>query len=505
MKLKSLVLGSVAAAGLSTGAFAADLSVLTSLDVCDALGISGLTISSDTNCLKISGNVSYAFNYGDYRNVAIPGTPSLGLNSQYNTIGSNWVFGTMDNDGVMDWESIVKWNLTFEASADSEFGTAKAVLTLKEERDLRQWSSNAAGAPVWAGADPNLSFGAGDTGVTIGTARYYAPQISEAYVQIGDSIVLMAGRKGTIAADGQDTPYNFLGLFGTTRTIIENAVSGGNGYERAAMSPGVWVNHDIAGAPLMENDFRLGGDVIQATADLGNGFYVSGGLENLGDTVSAYAGTLVGVVGYKGETVSAHATVLASGILDGVTTIADSIGFHGGVEARFDNFKVQGALAASNNRLTGLSWWHGVLTGMATFDMFELAASVEASRSSAYANNDIGVGGSVGFKVTDDVVIRLGGRYYDSGIVAGNADAMGEVAGEIAAAVTETVTLTGRIGGYIDVAGAPGFFGAPGGTIGYARGTVAWAPGGGFKTAGSLEVQSTGGWRADFSASKSFN
>jgi hypothetical protein len=66
MKIRSLLLGSVAAAGLSTGAFAADLGVLTSLDVCDALGLSGLTISSDTNCLQITGEVKYNFNWGDY-------------------------------------------------------------------------------------------------------------------------------------------------------------------------------------------------------------------------------------------------------------------------------------------------------------------------------------------------------------------------------------------------------------------------------------------------------
>jgi len=59
MKIRSLVLGSVAAAGLSTAGYAADLGVLTSLDVCDALGLSGLTISSDTNCLQISGSVDY--------------------------------------------------------------------------------------------------------------------------------------------------------------------------------------------------------------------------------------------------------------------------------------------------------------------------------------------------------------------------------------------------------------------------------------------------------------
>ena len=52
MKIRSLVLGSVAAAGLSTAGYAADLGVLTSLDVCDSLGLSGLTISSDDNFIS---------------------------------------------------------------------------------------------------------------------------------------------------------------------------------------------------------------------------------------------------------------------------------------------------------------------------------------------------------------------------------------------------------------------------------------------------------------------
>ena len=66
MKIRSLVLGSVAAAGLSTAGYAADLGVLTSLDVCDSLGLSGLTISSDTNCLQITGEVKYEFTWGDW-------------------------------------------------------------------------------------------------------------------------------------------------------------------------------------------------------------------------------------------------------------------------------------------------------------------------------------------------------------------------------------------------------------------------------------------------------
>ena len=68
MKIRSLLLGSIAAAGLSTSAFAADpVQVLTTLNLCDALGLTGLTISSDNNCLQITGEVKYEFVWGDYR------------------------------------------------------------------------------------------------------------------------------------------------------------------------------------------------------------------------------------------------------------------------------------------------------------------------------------------------------------------------------------------------------------------------------------------------------
>ena len=66
MKIRSLLLGSIAAAGLSTAGYAADLGVVTSLDICDELGISGLTISSDDNCLVITGEVKVEYKWGDY-------------------------------------------------------------------------------------------------------------------------------------------------------------------------------------------------------------------------------------------------------------------------------------------------------------------------------------------------------------------------------------------------------------------------------------------------------
>src|SRR6188768_3636935 len=73
MKIRSLLIGSVAAAGLSTAGFAADLGVVTSLDVCDELGLSGLTISSDDNCLVITGGVTFEYSIGQYNDATDSG------------------------------------------------------------------------------------------------------------------------------------------------------------------------------------------------------------------------------------------------------------------------------------------------------------------------------------------------------------------------------------------------------------------------------------------------
>ena len=67
MKIRSLLLGSAALAGLTTAGYAADLGVVTSLDVCDELGLSGLTISSDDNCLVVTGGVTFEYDWGDYK------------------------------------------------------------------------------------------------------------------------------------------------------------------------------------------------------------------------------------------------------------------------------------------------------------------------------------------------------------------------------------------------------------------------------------------------------
>lgn len=420
MKIKSLILSSVAAVGFSTGAMAADLgTVLTSLDVCDALGISGLTISSDTNCLSITGGVAYSFKHGDYNgSVGYAGGATM-----------------PDNDGVApatnDWDSKVDAWLKFVGTADSSFGPASATIKLDFDQDY----------------DVNNEAAAVTT-----TDRL---RVEEAYVSVGDTTVLMAGRKGSIFNDGDDTPLNWKGLFNS------ESVDTGVGYAAA---------------------ITTGGHVIQVTSDLGNGVSVGGALENLGGT-----GTAVGVLAYAGQGITAHASVAASGVLTG--TVANW-GIHAGMTGTFDMFKIGAAFAADD---TG--YWNAMGTASATFDMFTLAASVEAIQTAA-AVNRLGFGVSASAEVATGVTINAGFRWFDVNTATLNNENY-QAAVSIAAAVTETVGIGAEIGLVADTALVPL-------SNAYGAAKVSWAPGGGFTSSLEGKYYATGAYSVEFKAAKNF-
>jgi len=410
MKIRNLLLGSIAAAGLSaSGAYAADLGVLTSLDVCDSLGLSGLTISSDTNCLQITGEVVYTFSWGDYNDSTDPSADLTDGNGGTGDKGSvAWDAG----DGVENWDSLVEGYLKFVATADSDFGPAKAVIKLAfEDEDDDQ---NA----VW---------------------------VDEAYVQIGDSTVIMAGLKGSIFNDSDDEPLNWLGLFGS----------------------------EIADTGVSDSlDIATGGHVIQVTADLGNGLSLSGGLEDLNDE-----GTAVGVIAYKGDGLSAHASFKAGEILDGNI---DDWAVHAGFAGTFDNFKVVAAGAFDSN-----DYWNVLASASATFDMFEVAVSGEAT-----SEDEWGVGASIGATVSEGVKLNLGGRMLEEN----DGDQIYQVAAQVAAEVTESITLTGTVG-YVDEEGDDLFYGS---------GKLAWAPGGDFTTSITATVNTNDAYKIETEFKKTF-
>jgi len=438
MKIRSLLLGSVAAAGLSTGgAFAADLGVLTSLDVCDALGLSGLTISSDTNCLQITGEVKYKFVWGDYKTETFGvATPADG--------GLTWIGGNGEND----WQSRFDAWIKFVATADSDFGPAKAVLKLKQVTDARVVDE---GPRTYGGSttgdEGTILLPNGDTVAVNGPGSVV---LDEAYVSIGDSTVIMAGKKGSIMNKGDDEPLTWLDLFNSED-----------------------VDRGVSWGPLPGTDgLDDGGMVIQVTSDLGNGFTISAGLEKLDNQQAAPApatplygaGTAVGVIAYAGEGISAHITGAAAGVLDGEV---EAWGVHAGFAGTFDNFKVVLAGAFGHDDVAPVTdYWNVLASASATFDMFTLAAAFEAVDNGT--DTDLGAGASASFAVTEGVTVNVGGRWYEQNI-AGLGDAW-QVAAGVSAAVTESITVTGEIG-FVDNSLDDLFYGSA---------KLAWAPGGGY-------------------------
>lgn len=428
MKIRSLLLGSVAAAGLSTGgAFAADLGVLTSLDLCDELGLSGLTISSESNCLQITGEVKYKFTWGDYRPADVT------INTGHSDV--SFIAG----DGFNDWQSRFDAWIKFVATANSDFGPAKAVLKLKEVDHARV-----------DGEGPAFT-GSSDTGGVV---------LDEAYVSIGDSTVIMAGKKGSIMNKGDDEPLTWLDLFNSES--VDRGVSWGPLKTGNPLIIGDGVNNDGLGD---------GGHVIQVTSDLGNGFTVSGGLEKLdGANLLGGAGTAVGVLAYAGEGISAHITGAAAGVLDGDV---EAWGVHAGFAGTFDNFKVvlAGAFGHAEDQLAPFvadyDYWNVLASASATFDMFTIAGAVEAVDQDGVT--DYGASGSVSFAVSEGVTVNVGGRWYQANIKDAGADNY-QVAAGVSAAVTESITVTGEVG-YVQDRWDDIFYGSA---------KLAWAPGGGY-------------------------
>jgi hypothetical protein len=482
MKLKSLILGSVAAAGLTTGAFAADLGVLTSLDVCDTLGLSGLTISSDTNCLQISGSVDYRLRFGNYRNAGDVATV-YGDEANDPFIDDAVVVGGVTRD--LDWDTRVRAYLKAVGTASSDFGPAQAVIGLRE---VDEWRVRNEGYSSLVGGLP---------GAVAGGDHTNGIQLEEAYVRVGDTTVLLAGMRkhgadGSVANVGDDSPFSFL--------FISDKVDGG----------GVLVDGD---------DRRLGGHSIQIQSDLGNGLSAGLGLENIdtsngsGDqnTLNARqgagaAGTLVGVLQYAGETVSAHITGLAFGVLDGDV---DSFAVHAGATGTFDIFKIRAAAGyESNYKFLNYHVLHALVSGEATFDMFKVALSGEVANFNAGGvdQTDYSFGGKITAQVADGVSLNFDASWFRDARNAKAAFAATDtvrIQAEIAAAVTETITITAAIGSYFG-SGVYNDVPAHVDALYYGRVGVAWVPGGDFKSGLTLEANSEGGYRTEFTASKSF-
>jgi len=315
MKIRSLLLGSVAATGLATAGYAADLGVVTSLDVCDELGLSGLMISSDDNCLVITGNVKFEYNWGDY-------DPGLVYAAFANNTGNTYT--VLDPATALDSSADVDTWLKFVGTADSDFGPASATIKLISE---------------------NIN---GTKDQTVG--------IDEAWVGIGDTTMLMAGYKSSIFNKGDDAPLNYLGLFNSS------SVNTGVGFATHGAITGGDVIQVVSN---LGNGISVGG----ALENLAGQYATVGNVKVAGAHGCVLTG--VGVISYAGDNITAHASVA----VDDGSIIAggkNAWKVHAGFTGAWDPLKVVAAISDDD---TG--YLNGLLSVAATFDMFTLAASGE--------------------------------------------------------------------------------------------------------------------------------
>lgn len=351
MKLKSLLVGSVAAVGLSAGtAMAADANMSIddfSLDFCDSKMMTGITISStgsNQNCMLISGDVTYTFEWnlsgtddGTDAQLAEDTDDDGDLDNALSTLGDPFV-----------QKSLAEWNLDFDVRGDSDFGTTRAFISLTGSHGGEADFDVTTEAPLPGGPAYYLWDESDDT-VTF----------DEAWVSFGDTTVLAAGLKGSVA--------KFSDLGGIDM-------------------------EDIDGDDLT---MYTGGHVIQLTHDFGNGLSVSKGLENI-DGAGAAPGTAggVGVVAYdNGDGFSGHLTVLWHGW---DTFAFEYDGFNAAVSFSIDQFAIDLAAAGNDD---GDYIWAGQVA--ATFDAFDL--TIGAVYDNWNPNTEVFF--ELGFQATDTVKV----------------------------------------------------------------------------------------------------
>jgi hypothetical protein len=433
--IRTIPLLAVAAtfAAAAPQAWAADLGVLTSLDVCDALGTAGVTLSSDANCIKISGSVYYEFSTGNYGE-RLQVLPPLAISGE----PDDDQVSVIDDDGGPDWYSYVEAYLRVEAVANSDFGPARAVIDLYGYEE-HEWINNAESINDVPGVSMDY-----------------------AYVAIGDTTVITAGlNDDSIINVEDDVPYDWLG------TLNSNYI--GDGVDFANNGGG---------------DYDTAGHVITVVSTFENGFKAGIGLESL-----EAEGSLVGFVSYNADDapLSGHLSFVAGDVLDGTF---DDWAIHTGLTASIDAFKASAALA-----LNDTGWWNAIFTGEATFDIFTIAGSIDGTSA-----DELGTSGSITAKVTDEVTLKVGGRWtdFDTGIDDNEAT---ELRGRIEYAVTEALTLGGEVGYYADGSATPN----GDDSIFDVLADLSWSPVDSAYTATLAgAVNSYGGYKTTFTAEKSF-
>jgi hypothetical protein len=413
MKIKSLLLGSAAVLGLSTGAFAADPMEMLSLGLCDGFGSlwnSGSTINpnyeGETHCVRVTGGAKLEFNWGNYTSAAtgtaVPGT------------------------GTLDWSSKVEAWMRWIGIANGTTGPVAAVIKFKEVQQYVVVNEGVRGT------------GTDHTGGVV---------LDEGYAQamIGDNLWIAGGKKGSLAnlgGDGNSATADADGAFTIFKLSHQDTVDG--------------VGFSTAGRTFWNG----GGHVVQGSVDLGNGLMLLAGLEDLNGT-TASAGDVFGTLQYAGSNFRGHITGVAGGVLDGVVTM---FGAHVGATANFDNVNLRAAAAVDST--AGVFSYDALASAQLIVDSVTFAIAGEAWTDGA-APLAFSVGGSASWAASTAITLEAGGQYIDPNTTVASDERLTAL-GRIIWKATDTLTLTAEAGASGPLAGPIVFYGS--GELGFSAG-----------------------------------
>ena len=569
MKLKSLLLGSVAAAGLSTSAFAADLStVVSSFDVCEDLGISGtLQLASTDDCLQISGSIEYEFNWGDYAGnqpltqgvvfdgarrtvmdnnsflgnggsigiatatAAIVADPAAGTNARASstvTVGATTGTILVDQNGAfLDENANGVRDTTEHGYVDADGDNVQDV----NEPSLIFTGPGAAAAA--ANTNQNMDWSSkvetwvqfvGSAASEFGTAKAVIKLYNEDETTVVNEVV-------TAPAATATTPNNVVSL-------KEAYVSVGDGTSIVAgrRDTSVFKDDDDEpfgfiglfhsdavdeGVDVLKNHLPLKGHVIQLYHAVGDsGVTVSAGLENIDNSAAAAIVNVAPLAGGVAGVAAANAGgslvgTIAYAAPDGSLTGHVSAGAGGVLDGTIEDWKM-----------------HAGFTG--TFDTFKVRGAMAGGSSTVAGVTTTEWNGLVTGEATFDMfTLAAAFEAANYNRVAVDVTQWGaSVTGS--AAVTDQVTLQAGFRWYDSNTGAGntetwqaalkliakltdtltatlegGYYDTNfvGGAndVLYGSAEIEWKPGGSFETSIKGEVNSIGAYKATFKASKSFD
>lgn len=282
-------------------------------------------------------------------------------------------------------------------------------------------------------------------------------QFQEAYVAIGDTTRLTAGKVTSVLDMDDDEPLDWLGeRYG----------------EEVDWAFPVWIR---------SYQYPMTSAAIQLTTILVDGVTGALALEEIDDQrpYGPHGGRLVASLAYENDSTSAHISWAGFGVLTGQL---DGWGTHFGIAS--DQGNVQATIAGS---VDSSNHWEALASGALDIGALEVAASVGAEADNGYSASM-----SVAFDPAEQLTLRLGGRAF---VYPSEVEWSRHLAAEAIFRASDTLAASAELG-FVDDSWMPLAYGAVG---------LDWHPGGGIKAKAKATFTSDSAYKVESELIRSFD